>query len=509
MRSENSVKNSLAAIVGQAISLIFGFVTRIVFVRVLGEAYLGVNGVFYSVLSLLSLTELGLGSAITFALYRPLAEKDDEAVGRIMNLYALAYRIVAAVVMAIGLLLIPFLGYLTREVPEVDNLLIIYLLFLVNSAASYLFSYRRALICAAELDRRNSLNTSIFSIIQNALQLAVLLYCRSYIFYLVIQLVVTVASNIEISLAAKRMFGFLGHVRGLPPPDERREIWKNVKAMFINRFGNVAVTGTDNLLIASIDVILVGLYSNYLLVLQTIQTILSQAITAVTASVGNLIADGGERSGEIYSDLMLAVAWMYGFSAIALDCLMTPFIRLSFGEGLEIPELCVHLMALNFYINGIRQPNLMYINAAGLFSPVKYKGFVEAAINLGTSLLFMSFGWGLFGILLGTTVSHLATSMWWEPLCVDRHYLGGHSLSRFALGNIGYAVILGLGWITTRAAVSFCGAGVGGFILSVVIVAILPNLVYLLFLHRTREFAYLYGVGRRMLGRVVKRLCRH
>ena len=117
MRSENSVKNSLAAIVGQAISLIFGFVTRIVFVRVLGEAYLGVNGVFYSVLSLLSLTELGLGSAITFALYRPLADKDDESVGRIMNLYALAYRIVAAVVMAIGLLLIPFLGYLTREVP--------------------------------------------------------------------------------------------------------------------------------------------------------------------------------------------------------------------------------------------------------------------------------------------------------------------------------------------------------------------------------------------------------
>ena len=333
MRSENSVKNSLAAIIGQAISLIFGFVTRIVFVRVLGEAYLGVNGVFYSVLSLLSLTELGLGSAITFALYRPLAEKDDEAVGRIMNLYALAYRIVAAVVMAIGLLLIPFLGYLTREVPEVDNLLIIYLLFLVNSAASYLFSYRRALICAAELDRRNSLNTSIFSIMQNALQLAVLLCFRSYIFYLAIQLAITVASNIEISHAAKRMFGFLGHVRGLPPPNERREIWKNVKAMFINRFGNVAVTGTDNLLIASIDVILVGLYSNYLLVLQTIQTILSQAITAVTASVGNLIADGGERSGEIYSDLILAVAWMYGFSAIALDCLMTPFIRLSFGEG--------------------------------------------------------------------------------------------------------------------------------------------------------------------------------
>ena len=142
-RSEHSVRNSLYAIVGQAVSLLFGFVTRIAFVRILGEDYLGVNGVFYSVLSLLSLTELGIGAALTFELYKPIAMGDREKIGRVMNLYALTYRCVAAAVLILGTVFIPFLPWIARDVPEVSHLTLIYLLFLANCAASYLFSYKR------------------------------------------------------------------------------------------------------------------------------------------------------------------------------------------------------------------------------------------------------------------------------------------------------------------------------------------------------------------------------
>ena len=506
MRSENSVRNSLFAIVGQAVSLIFGFVTRIYFVRLLGEAYLGVNGVFCSVLSLLSLTELGLGSAITYALYKPLAEGESEAAGRIMNLYARAYRFVALTITALGLCLVPFLGMITRSVPQVEHITLIYLLFLANSAASYLFSYRRALITAAERDWRNSVNTSIFSVLQNLLQLLIIIFTQNYLLYLAAQLICTLASNLEISRAASRMFPYLGRVKGLPDRETTDGIIKNTKAMFVNRFGSVAVTGTDNLLIASVDVVLVGLYSNYLLILQTVQTILSQVMSAVTASVGNLLVGGDkERSAEIYSDISFAAAWLYGFSAIALDCLMTRFIRIAFGGGLEIPEAAVHLMALNFYLNGIRQPNLMFINAAGLFGPIRFKGFVEAAVNLGVSALFLSLGMGLFGVLLGTTVSHFATSLWWEPMCVDKYCLGNKSAQRFALGNLAWGGVTLICWLLTRILCGLMPESIFGFALAVLIVLILPNLICLAAYHRTAQFGFFKNILIRLINKFTRR----
>ena len=504
MRSENSVKNSLFAIVGQAVSLIFGFVTRKVFINILGETYLGINGIFYSVLSLLSLTELGLGSAITFSLYKPIADHDDEKTGRIMNLYALAYRIVAAVVTLLGLCLMPFLGKITVEVP---HLRLIFLLFLVDSAASYLFSYRRALITAAEMDWRNTLNNAVFQVLQNLAQLVILLKTGNYLLYLAAQLACTVASNIEISIAAAKIFPFLGRVKGLPDAKTSSIIKSNVASMFMTRFGSVAVTGTDNLLISTVSVALTGFYSNYLLILQTIQVILNQVMTAVTASVGNLIAtDDSEKRLDIYKDVILATAWLYGFSSIALDCLMTRFIGVFFGTGLSIPESAVHLMCLNFYLAGIRQPNLMYINAAGLFKPVRFRGFVEAAVNLAVSAIFLWMGMGLFGVLLGTTVSHFATSIWWEPWCVSKFCLGGKAAVSFARMNLIFGAILVAAWAVNHFVVGLFGDGLAAFFGAVCVTAVIPNLIFLLAYCKTPQFGFFKGVTLNIARKFIKRI---
>lgn len=504
MRSENSVKNSLFAIFGQAVSLIFGFLTRKVFINVLGETYLGVNGIFCSVLSLLSLTELGLGSAITFSLYKPIADRDQEKTGRIMNLFALAYRIVAASVVLLGLCIMPFLRKITVEI---ENLHLIFLLYLANSAASYLFSYRRALITAAELDWRNTLNNSIFQIIQNLSQLAMLLLTGNYIFYLVAQLVCTFLSNLEISFASRRMFPFLGEVKGLPDRETTSRIKSDVASMFMSRFGSVAVTGTDNLLISTISVALTGLYSNYLLILQTLQTILNQVMSAVTASVGNLIAtDDSKKRLDIYKNVILATAWLYGFSAIALDCLMTRFIGVFFGSGLEISNSAVHLMCLNFYLAGIRQPNLMYISAAGLFKPVRFRGFVEATINLVVSMIFLKLGMGLFSVLLGTTISHFATSLWWEPLCVSKYCLKEHSGRSFLRMNLAFGTVLLITWAINSAVLSLIPSGFVGFCLSAIVTAVLPNLIFLIAYHRTPQFEFFKQIAIRILMKIFGRI---
>lgn len=504
MRSERSVKNSLYAIIGQAVSLIFGFVTRIVFAAKLGDAYLGVNNVFYSVLSLLSLTELGMGAAFTFALYKPIAEDDRERIGRIMNLYSLAYRIVAAAVTVIGLVLVPFLPMITADVPEVNGITVIYLLFLINSAASYLFSYKRALITASEKDYKNSVNTSVFSVIQNALQLVILLLTGNYILYLTVQLVCTVASNIAISFTAKRMFPYLSSVKGLPEKSELSAIGGNVKAMFMNRFGSVAVTGTDNLLIATVGVALVGVYSNYLLLVQTVQTILTQVINAVTASVGNLIAEGSERRGEVYRNIIFAVAWLYGFSAIALDTLMSRFIAIAFGDGWQLMSSAVHIMAVNFLISGLRQPNMMYINAAGLFRPVRWRGFVEAAVNLAVSAVMLWCGMGFFGVLLGTTVSHLTVGVLWEAVAVDRGSVKG-GLRTFICHDLIYISVIAAVWAVNYLVCSLIGQSVLGFVAATAVTAVLPNVIFLVLSVRTPMFAFFADIVKRMAGRLMRR----
>ncbi len=505
MRSENSVKNSLYAIFGQAVSLLVGFVTRIAFVRILGEAYLGVNGVFYSVLSLLSLTELGMGAAFTYALYQPIADDDRERIGKLMNLYAIAYRFVALAVTLIGLLLIPFLPLILHDVPQIEHITLIYLLFLGNSALSYLFSYKRALLTAAQQDFRNSLNLTIFTALQNAAQLVILITTGSYILYLVIQLFCTLGSNLTISHTAHRQFPYLKKIKGLPEKSERRPIAQNVRAMLLTRLGSVAVTGTDNLLIATVGVILVGLYSNYLLLLQSVQTILMKVTEAVTASVGNLIVDREhtERRGAIYGDVTFAVAWMFGFSAIALDLLMGRFITIAFGEGLEIPTAAVHLMVLNFLIAGFRQPSAMFISAAGLFRQVKWRGIVEAIVNLASSILFLWLGMGLFGVLLGTTLSHLAVGLGWELWCVARHCVSGGARIYGRIAAM-FVPVIAVAWIASSALCALLPEGILGFIAAAAIVVILPNALFLLFFHRTEPFAFFKGILKRIVSRIYK-----
>lgn len=492
MRSENSVKNSFYAIVGQVISLVFGFITRIAFVRILGEVYLGVNGVFYSILSLLSLSELGMGAAFTYSLYKPIATRDRAAVCRIMNLYALAYKIVAAAVSVLGLCLMPFLPLIIGDVPEVRGLGFIYILFLANSAASYLFSYKRSLITASQQDFRNSINISFFSVVQNTLQLLVLLITRSYILYLIVQLAVTVLSNLSISKVAGKLFPYLGKSNVMPTATEQNEIKRNVKAMFMTRFGSVAVTGTDNLLISTIDVVLVGLYSNYLQLILTVQAILTQIMNGVTASVGNLIAEGGGKRSEVYRNILFAVAWLYGFSAIALDALMGRFVTIAFGAGLEVPVAAVHIMSLNVLLGGLRQPNMMYINAGGLFSKIKWRGFVEAAVNLIASIIFLKLDMGLFGVLLGTSVSHILVGIPWEANCVSNACLRGKWF--FYVDNAVYLAVIGVAWVVNGFICSLIPRGFIGFIIAGIVTLVIPNGIFLLISRGTPQFRFFYSV---------------
>ena len=507
-RSSFSIQNSVTAVAGLVIALVLGFVTRIVFVHTLGAEYLGVNGVISSVLSLLSLAELGVGNAIIFALYDPIAKKDEAAVGALMCLFSRIYRIVGCAIFGIGLILIPFLPTIIHNVPNVENLTAIYLLFLTNTALSYFFSYRRALITANQLDYLSTINTSVFLILQNIFQFILLAVTKNYLFYLAAQLVCTFASNLLISRKALKLYPYLTkYHKTLPDKSVLSSVKVNIRAMFFHQFGSVAVTGTDNLLIAWTDIKLVGLYSNYILIVQPVTAVLKSTFSAVTASIGNLVvtADRGHQY-SVYKNIFLVNVWLYGVCAIALDLLSSDFISLCFGTEYVLVSAAVHLIALNFYLMGLRQINIAYINAAGLFFPIRYKSLIEAILNLAVSALFLvGFQMGIFGVLLGTTISTLVTNLWWEPYIVFKHCFD-QKLSSYFISLGCHIFIFALAYLSAAILCHLVSWGtLAGFAVKVAVCAILPNLIFFLAYQKTPQFVFLKQAVCHFAGRFARR----
>lgn len=504
MRLERSVRNSTAVLIGQTISMGLGFATRTVFMYTLSREYLGLNGLFTSFLSLLSLSELGIGTAITYALYKPLANRDEGQISALMNLFARAYRIIGVVIAAVGVLLYPFIGFFIEDIPDVSHMEAIYGLFLANTALSYFFSYRRTLITADQREAVNTFNQSGFLILQNILQMALLITTREYLLYLGAQILCTLLSNWAIVRKSDRLYPFLRENRHLRvSPDTFCSIRRNAAAMVMHQIGAVMVTGTDNMMIAWVDIALLASYSNYTLVTQTLTTILRQVLGAVTAGVGNLIAtEEVPRQRAIFNRILLVNFWLYGFFAVALAVMLEPFITAWAPEDYRLPFDTTLLIAINFYLFGMRRTNVMYIDAAGLFWPLRFKSIAEALVNLAASFYFLAvLGWGINGVLLGTVVSTLTTNFWWEPLVVFRRHFR-QPLAGYFMRYGGYTLLAAVAYGCARwlcALVS--GSGWIAFIGKGVVCTVSVQLIFAAVLWRTEEARDLFAKIKGLLKR--------
>ena len=289
-RTEYSVRNTTVAFVAQTTAILMGFFTRVVFTHTLSEGYVGINGLFTDILNILSLSELGVGTAITYALYGPIARGDIKKQQILMRMFRTFYRITATFVLTAGLCLIPFLDVLMKDRPDVDHLIWIYLLYLLNSVVSYLLIYKKTLIDAHQMNYITVLFHNGFLVIQDLLQIAILLITGNFILFLLAAVICTITGNICMSRQADRMFPYLKEpCHEKMGREEKKSIYRNIRAMMMHKIGNVIVNNTDNLLISSfVGVVSVGIYSNYYLVIGSARQVLDQIFQGITASVGNL-----------------------------------------------------------------------------------------------------------------------------------------------------------------------------------------------------------------------------
>ena len=503
-RTEYSVMNTTVAFASQVTAILMGFFTRVVFTRMLSEGYVGINGLFTDILNILSLSELGVGTAITYALYGPIARNDIKKQQILMRMFRTFYRITAGIVLIAGLCLIPFLDILMKDRPDVDHLIIIYLLYLLNSFVSYLLIYKKILVDAHQMNYITVMYHNGFLVLQDICQIIVLLLTRNFILFLIVAVVCTMSGNICMSRKADRLFPYMKEpCKELLLQEERRDIFKNVKAMLMHKIGNVVVNNTDNLLISSfVGVVTAGIYSNYYLIIGSVRQVLDQAMLGVAASVGNLgVTEKKEKVGQIFDRLFFIGYWLFGFAGICLLELLNPFVELAFGERYLFRKEIVLILCINFCINGMRRAVLIFKESMGLFWYDRYKAVAEAVLNLVISVLLVT-KFGVAGIFAGTFCSTVLTSVWVEPYVIYKYRLE-KPVTEFFTKYAGYLGVMAVVWGITE----YCCRFISGQVFLVLICRLgicltVPNILLWLIYRRTVEWKELWNLLKRISGRV-------
>lgn len=491
MRSLNVAKNSTVGLIGQILGIALSFVSRTIFIRVLGLEYLGVNGLFYNILVLLSFAELGIGNAIIYSMYKPLATSDREKIKSLMTLYAKAYKIIGAFVLIAGFLVIPFMKFIINEEPQIkENIIIVYSLILLNTSISYFFVYKKSIIIADQKNYVVLFYKQLFKMGQTIVQIFILLVTREYLLFLIIQIAATLLENLYMSRKADRMYPYLNECKVERLDNyEQKKIFSNVKAMFMYQIGHVVLSGTDNIIISAfIGIVAVGLNSNYFLIISAVSSILGQIMNGFTASVGNLNAVGSDKEKEkAFVKIFFLSSWLNGFCSVGLLIFINELIRLWIGESFLFPFAVVIAIVLQFYVNSMQSATSTYRVTMGLFVEGRWAPLAAAVLNIVLSVI-LGIKFGIAGIFFATSISQFLTIGLVDPILIFRRGFKTnpvpHFIKYFAMSGLFAALYFLLKYVVSLVVIT----GMGGFIVKVLLVSVLFNLLMIVIFWRYRPF---------------------
>lgn len=498
MRTENSIKNSIVAVFSNVVVMILGFVLQTVFVKTLGDEYLGINGLFANIVSMLAIVELGIGPAIVSNLYKPLAENDKERVKSLLLYYKKCYIAIGVLVLIIGIGIMPFLKLFVKTKIELDNwggIYFIFFLFILDAVFSYFCSYKRSIIQADQQNRIINITHLICYTFMICLQTVILLTTKNYVLFLIIKIFLRLLENLILSAIANKKYVYLKEPAIAIQKTEKKDILTKVKGLIYHKIGSYIVLGTDNIIISTfLGVGLVGIYSNYYLIINSLYTLYCQIFSSLTASVGNLlISENKETSYDIYKKIMFINFWIYGFSSVALYCMMTPFMTLWFGSNYILSDKVLIVLIVNFYMLGMRSSIGSFKEAAGIFFEDRFIPIIESAINIVSSLILVHF-FGMFGVFVGTFLSSTIVVFYSLPHFVFKKVFNQPKIEYYKL-YFKYAIITAISIIITGGlcrltTVIFSMSTLTYLIVATLFSALIPNLFYMICFKNTSELMY-------------------
>lgn len=420
-RTKNVIKNTGAGIGVRLLSILLNFVLKTVFIRVLGIQYTGVSSLFTDILTILSFAELGIGSAITYALYKPVAQNDKIQIAKLMNFYKKAYRYVALTVAVTGGALVPFLGLIVKDVPDIkESITLIYLLYLINTMVSYLLIYKSSILVARQKKYVISLIQGVSNVVKLLVESVLIVVYHQFIIYLIIEIIFTITQNYIIGRLADREYFIDKNNKALVlEKAEKAKLFADIRALAMYQISGVVVDGADSVIISAfLETSLVGYISYYKLIFNQISRMVIQFFDAMNPSVGNLaVTDTEDKQYQLFKSTNFAIFWLMCVSCTGLAVCVNPLIKLWLGEEFILSENIVMVLTADFFVTNMIRVVAVFRTANGLFVNGKYRPVIMAILNIILSVIMVK-SLGVFGVLLATVVSRAVTQMWYDPWLV-------------------------------------------------------------------------------------------
>ncbi len=504
-RSKNAGRNIQFAIFNKIFTLLLVFVSRKVFIVYIGVDYLGINSLFSNILTLLSMADLGLGTAMNVSLYKPIAEKDTRKLSALLCYYKKIYNYIAISVAIIGCMLIPFLKYIVNLDQGIPYIQLYYLVFLSNTVISYLFVYKSSLINA---DQNNYIVNKIAIIVNTLkvlLQIAVVVLLKLYIVYIFLDVCGTFVNNLMISRTVDKRYTFLKKKEYLSD-NEKKELTNNISSVFLYKISWCLINGTDNILMSIlVGTIFVGYYTNYYTITSNIEAIIALVFTSLTAGIGNLIAtEKTEQRFKTFSAMQMVSYWLCAIAVCASYLLIDDFIILWLGKEYVLDKTILVAIVLNLYFSICMRPVWTFREGTGMYRQIRFVMLATAILNIILSIVLGKII-GLAGIIFATSISKILTYFWYEPIILYRSffnkkpstYFWGQLVNLFLM-----AICVFISWNLINIIQI---GGIVGWIVKASICTVVTSGIYFLRYFKTTEFIFIKSRVRTLLRGMMNR----
>lgn len=423
-RKSKAKRNIFFGYLNKLVLTVLEFISRAFFIKILGENLLGVNGVFANVIQLLSLAELGMNNVVGYSFYKPLAENDENRISLLIKFYKKIYNIIALIVLAIGLVLFPFIEKIINTDMQISHINIIYLFFLADTVFSYLFVYKTILLNADQKGYINSSYTIVSNTVRIVLQIVALIVFRNIYIYLGIKVIVNVLCNFLLSKKTEKEFPYIKNNNAVLfiQKEEKSALSKIIKSGFVYKLSALLLNSTDNILISMIlGTVWVGYISNYDTIYAGLGSFYIILFSSLTPSIGNLVeTETAEKKFGVFNSMSFVSSWLGIVFSVCFFVLSKEFVTLWIGKKFVLDTSTVFCKSLIVFISCSMQPVFSFREALGLYRKTKYVMLLAACLNIGLSI-WLGYKFGLKGILCATVISTITTYYWYEPYLLYRN----------------------------------------------------------------------------------------
>lgn len=505
-RTKNATRNIVAAMANKVVQLVFPFIIRSVIIQALGAEFLGLSSLFTSILQVLNLAEMGFSGAIVYSMYKPVAEKDTKTICAMMSLYKKVYRVIGVVVLMAGLLIMPFLaGMIDGGVPEGVNIYALYAIYLLNTVLTYfMFAYKSALVSAHQ---RNDIISNVYaatSLLQYVVQVVVLMATKDFYAYVAVQCVTTLLNNILVASIVSRKYPKYICV-GEVTKKQRREIWKKVRGLMVQKVCAATRNSLDNIFISvMVGLAAVAMYSNYYAIMAAVIGIVGVLTSSIVSSVGNsIVTESEEKNYKDMNKFNFIYMWLSGWLTICLACLYQPLMRMWMGEEYMFPYEMVILFCVYFYVLKMGDIRSVYVEARGLWYENRFRAILETVLNVVLNFV-LGYYFGVYGIMIGTLISLFLVNFVYGSTIIFKYYFRKESVMEYFMRHtMMAAVTLAVCAATFWACDLVELEGVAEIVAKGLICVVLPNLLYILVYRRSRVFADAADFAKRIIKRKV------